>query len=65
MIRWSKTLAIDLVVYSTAAIALMFASGRVGVVADDRDEVEAEVLGGWVEVVEETMQPSAVGVWGR
>jgi len=33
--RWSKALAIGLVVYSTAAIALIFASGRVGVVADD------------------------------
>jgi hypothetical protein len=33
--RWSKVLAIGLVVYSTAAIALMFGTGRVGVVADD------------------------------
>ena len=31
-----------------------------------RDEVDAlEVVGGWVEVVEETMQPSSVGVWVR
>ena len=31
-----------------------------------RDEVDAdEVVDGWVEVVEETMQPSAVGVWVR
>lgn len=31
-----------------------------------RDEVDADdVIGGWVEVVEETMQPAAVGVWVR
>jgi hypothetical protein len=31
-----------------------------------RDEVDAdEVVDGWVEAVEETMQPSAVGVWVR
>jgi Kef-type K+ transport system membrane component KefB len=31
-----------------------------------RDEVDADsVVEGWVEVVEETMQPSAVGVWVR
>ena len=31
-----------------------------------RDEVDAgSVVEGWVEVVEETMQPSTVGVWVR
>lgn len=31
-----------------------------------RDEVDAgELIDGWVEVVEETMQPEAVGVWVR
>jgi hypothetical protein len=33
--RWPKVLAVGLVVYSTVAFALMFGSGRVGVVADD------------------------------
>lgn len=45
--------------YDTAQVMDEFAGSL-------RDEVNTdEVVDGWVEVVEETMQPSAVGVWVR
>jgi hypothetical protein len=45
--------------YDTEQVMDQFASSL-------RDEVDArEVVDGWVDVVEETMQPSSVGVWVR